>query len=495
MKIANVVVLGGGSAGLIAALTFRRLMPQVEVRVIRSPDIGVIGVGEGTTPYFRSHFIDYLRLDPARFHAETQPTWKLGIRFLWGPRTEFFYTFSRQFDNRWADLPKSHGFYCRNGCENLDLHSALMSQEKTCARRMDGRPQFEYGVTALHIENEKLVRYLDGVCHELGAKFIDVTVSAVERDNARISALVLESGERIKADLFIDASGFRSALLGRAFEQRFVSYDHALFCDRAVIGGWPRTDEVIKPYTTAETMDAGWCWQIEHERFINRGYVFSSRFISDDEARSEFLRKNPKISGEPRLVKFCSGRYERLWCENVVGIGNAACFVEPLEATALAVIVFQARSLAEMLIESNLEPKPTTTALYNKIIGEVCDDVRDFLALHYRFNHRLKTPFWAACTRDTEIGMLKELVEFYHENGPTGLLRHLLPHPHNLFGLEGYLAMLVGQNVSYRSEHQPTPAEVAAWQKHCSDWALQASTGVGVAEALAALRNPAWQWS
>ena len=107
----------------------------------------------------------------------------------------------------------------------------------------------------------------------------------------------------------------------------FKSYADALYCDRAVIAGWPRTDELIKPYTLAETMDAGWCWQIEHETFINRGYVYSSSFITDDAAREEFLRKNPKIATEPRVVKFRSGRYQAMWQGNVVGIGNASGFV------------------------------------------------------------------------------------------------------------------------------------------------------------------------
>src|SRR4029077_4005543 len=137
-----------------------------------------------------------------------------------------------------------------------------------------------------------------------------------------ITALHLESGERVTADLFVDASGFRSELLGRTLEVPYLSFEQYLFCDRAVIGGWPRTDEPIKPYTVAETMDAGWCWQIEHEKWINRGYGYASNFITDKAALDEFLKKNPKVTNEPRVVKFRSGRYARNWVGNVVGIGN-----------------------------------------------------------------------------------------------------------------------------------------------------------------------------
>src|SRR5207244_1117453 len=164
----------------------------------------------------------------------------------------------------------------------------------------------------------------------------DVTVKP-EAGPAGLAALITEGAERIVADLYVDASGFRSELLGRTLGEAFISYEDSLFCDRAVIGGWARTTEPIKPYTLAETMDAGWCWQIEHEHWINRGYVYSSKFLSDDAALRELLTKNPQVSSEPRVVKFRTGRYARNWVQNVVGIGNAVGFVEPLEATSLQV--------------------------------------------------------------------------------------------------------------------------------------------------------------
>lgn len=216
----------------------------------------------------------------------------------------------------------------------------------------------------------------------------DATVTP-ERRAAGMAALITENGERITADLFIDASGFRSELLGRTLNEPYLSYSDSLFCDRAVIGGWSRTDEPFKPYTTAETMDAGWCWQIEHENWINRGYVHASSFISHQAALDEFLRKNPKVSNEPRLVKFSSDRYARNWVGNVVGIGNAVGFVEPLEATALQVICVESYTLADALIDSLCEPTPTLIKLYNDYNARAWDDIRDFLAVHYKFNTRL----------------------------------------------------------------------------------------------------------
>ena len=199
-------------------------------------------------------------------------------------------------------------------------------------------------------------------------EIIDGKVTGSERrPEGGIAAVHLEDGRRLAADFFIDASGFRSELLGRALEEPFVSFDRSLFCDRAVVGGWERTDEPILPYTTAETMDAGWAWQIEHEHHVNRGYVYSSQAISDDEAAAEFLRKNPKAPQSPRVVKFRSGRYRRQWVDNVVAIGNAGGFVEPLEATALMIVCAQradARRLAHPQPASR--PRPTWRALLQR---------------------------------------------------------------------------------------------------------------------------------
>jgi tryptophan halogenase len=497
--IHSILVLGGGSAGLMAALSLRRLVPAFAVRLIRSPDIGVIGVGEGTFQYFPKYFIDVLKLPPADLYAEAQPTWKLGIKFVWGPRHHFFYTFSRQMNHRWPDLPRNNGFYCDDEMENVDVWGALMAAGKAFPRRSDNAPDFAaHQCVGFHIENKRLVSYLDAQCRAHGVEIIDGTVEAVERNGDHVTALVLQSGERMTADLFVDASGFRSELLSRTLAEPYLSYERSLFCDRAVIGGWPRTSEPLLPYTTAETMDAGWCWQIEHEHWINRGYVYSSSFISDEAAHDELVRKNPKVTEDGRqlrVVKFRAGRYARMWIGNVVGIGNASGFVEPLEATALATITVQCRSLAFTLFDCMGHPTPSLAMLYNKLICESWDEIRDFIALHYKFNTRLETPFWRACQNETDLAGAAPLVAFFQENGPTAIHEATMLRAASIFGMEGYLAMLVGQKVPYRAGHQPSPGHWQRWQKHRAECAAIANNGVTVNEALDRIRRPDWQWS
>jgi len=241
-------------------------------------------------------------------------------------------------------------------------------------------------------------------------------------------------------------------------------------------------------------MDAGWSWQIEHEHHINRGYVYASQAISDDEAAAEFLRKNPKAPQSPRVVKFRSGSYRRQWVENVCAIGNAGGFVEPLEATALMIVCSNVQTLVEMLTRSHLAPTPTWRALFNELTAQSWSDIRDFLALHYKVNTAIDTPFWQHCRADTDISNIAGLLEFYAENGPTGFCRYRLPRSENDFGVEGFLVMLVGNRVPYAAKHIATEAERQRWERHRAEFNARAQSGFDVKETLAYIRNPGWEW-
>ncbi len=492
--IKSVLVLGAGSAGLIAALSLKRKIPELKVTVVGSSEIGVIGVGEGTNPNFPTLLFDYLGISRRRFFAEAEPTWKIGARFLWGPRGRFDYTFSQQLDAQWSDMPKPNGYYCDDDFRCCDVAAACMAYDKVFPRQANGGGPDIQDWHAFHIENHKLVGVLESIGRESGVEFIDAKVSSVERGSAGVAALHLGDGRRLEADLFVDASGFRSELLGRALEEPYVPFDHSLFCDRAAIGGWTRTDEPILPYTTAETMECGWAWQIEHEHFVNRGYVFSSRFLSDDEAVAEFRRKNPKIR-EARIVKFQSGRYRRMWVDNVVAIGNSSGFVEPLEATALMIVCAASQGLVSFLQNGGMTVTESMRKLYNRRIVGMWDDVRDFLGLHYRYNTRLDTPYWRQCWHETDLSGISDLLEYYEENGPTGFGRYLLRTHENSWGIEGYLVMLVGNRVPYRARHRATAAEHEAWNRHRTRFSTTARNGMNVREALACIRNPNWHWN
>ena len=290
MNIRSALVLGGGSAGFLAALALKTRVPGLSVTLIRSPDIGIIGVGEGTTASVTHHLHSYLKFSVPEFFALAKPQWKLGLRMIWGSRPYFDYTFKHQIDTHYSLMPRGTGFYLAPGTDfsRAGVTSALMANDRVFMRGPDGYPNVGDDV-AYHIDNELLVGYLERHVREAGVTITDGTVERVERADYGVKALHLNDGTSHKADLFVDASGFGSVLLGQTMKEPFESFKSSLFCDKAVVGGWARTTEAIKPYTTVETMDSGWCWQIEHEHRINRGYVYSADFISDTDAEADYL--------------------------------------------------------------------------------------------------------------------------------------------------------------------------------------------------------------
>jgi tryptophan halogenase len=480
----------------LAAITLKRKVPGVTVRVVRSRELGVIGVGESTTPGLPRFLFEYLGIRRRMFYARAEPTWKLGIRFLWGPRDNFNYSFRPQLDVQWGNLPRPSGFYCDETFRNVNVGDALMAQDKAFMRQQNGAPEIDEA-HAFHLYNPKLVEALEILARDLGVEFIEANVAGATRGPAGVATVQLDDGRSLEADFFVDASGFRSELLGKAMGEPYVSFAKSLFCDRAVVGGWEREPhEPVLPYTVAETMDAGWCWQIDHERITNRGYVFSSQALTDDQAREEFQRKNPRARTWDHLVKFKSGRYERGWVGNVLGVGNACGFVEPLEATALMVVCWQLQAFADMLNQSTANPPPTMRDLFNRLWAATWDEIRDFLTLHYHANTRLDTPFWRAARSDTDISRIAELLKFYDENGPTGFLRYHLGNTGSQFGVEGFLVMLVGNRVPYRAKYTPSAQERAIWNAHTEQFRQAVATrAMDAREALSFIRHPDWRWN
>jgi tryptophan halogenase len=449
-------------------------------------------VGEGSTVGLYRFLHNYLGIPFKTFLEVAQPTWKLGLKFLWGRRPHFYYPFGPGMENPAEGTGTPIGFFCRDDIEYADIVSALMAHDRVFPRGQNGAPLF-HNALSYHFENEKFVTFLEQHAVSKGVAILDDTIQAVSQNQAGVTGLLVKSGRTETADLYVDCSGFRSLLLGQALKEPFVGFKSSLICDRALVGGWDRTEEPVKPYTTCETMNSGWCWQIEHETRINRGYVYASDFISDSDAEAEFRAGNPKV-GPTRIVKFVSGRYERAWVKNVVGIGNASGFVEPLEATALGVIGVYSSLLADMLVDTDREIRPSQIALFNRYHADYWDSIREFLAIHYRFNNRLQTPFWEHCRRDTDLAGATQIVDYYRDNGPSMLWSDsALLRPHDQFGLRGYYVLLIGQEVPYRRTHVPSEAELAKWNQAREQHRAAALRAMTVNEALSIIRSPQWR--
>ena len=487
--IDRVVILGGGSAALLAAAAFARHLPEVEVVMVRSTKIGIIGVGEGTIATIGRFLHDFLGIDPVRFHQEVHPSIKLGIQFDWGAETPYHYSFAPQFSAAnpvQSRLPHPVGDYCGEDARFASLSASLMYHGRVAVADSSGHPT-QSPRFAYHLENRRFVEFLETWVDEHGVRAVDAIVDHVEVGEHGVESLHLDNGETMTADLYLDCSGFRSELLGTALAEPFISFKEALPCDRAVVGGWHRTDETYHAFTTAQAMDSGWSWQIEHDEIINRGYVFASDFISDDAADAEFRRGNPKVT-DTRVIRFRSGFHRRSWVKNVVAIGNSAGFVEPLEATAIGFMSTAIDQLVAFIRTSGGTVADVHRDLYNRHQEGNWLQTRDFLALHYKVNRLSQSDFWDACRHDQPLGDAQEILDYYTAVGPD--FRALQPRLRtDVFGAEGYLSILVGQQVPYRRQAGPSRTKPEIWTRWKSECELRGRRGVAMSAYLDRLRR------
>ncbi|MEH2221006.1 MAG: tryptophan halogenase family protein [Nostoc sp.] len=472
--IHNVVVLGGGSAGFLSALALKVKMPWLNVVVVHSTNIPVIGVGEATTAWIPWFLHKYLELNREQFYEETQPIWKLGIKFIWGDSTQshFNYPFVTHLADKLSVLSKSTAYYCLDSTTESSIYSLLMEQNKSpCFQRENGDfvvdERFGY-----HIENTSFVAYLERRAAELDIKIIDKAVVNIEvTENGYIRQLKFTDETTLAGDLFVDCSGFRSTLLGETLQEPFCSFSSSLFCDSAVTGRWMR-DDAIQPFTTAQTMQSGWCWQIDLQDKVNRGYVYSSAFISDDDALQEMKRQNPLMGDEHNLIRFKSGRHQRFWVKNVVAVGNASGFVEPLESTGLHMIGETIKCVCDVLIDADQQPTPGLINLANRAIAQKWDDIRDFLSIHFKFNRRVESEFWRHCWHETDIGDAETVVDFFQNNGPSPIGQILL-RKNGVFGYNGYLNLLMGQQVPTKYQSDNDTLDISKIVSFCDKRTLE----------------------
>ncbi|WP_321327384.1 tryptophan 7-halogenase [uncultured Parasphingorhabdus sp.] len=461
-RVDSVLVVGAGTAGLVSALMIRQMNPDLPITVLYSARIGHIMIGEGTFATTPALLHDSMGLDRRAFYAAVKPTPKFGARFLWGKNGNFDYTFEAPLStggNEFHKLPLGYSFPPDSPFTGYCISSAFMEAGKIPDAALQSMASVGRPPAAYHMENQLFVDFLSETCSQRNISLVDAEVSNIETDESGVKHVLTKDGRAFAADLFVDCSGFSGALIHGALGEPYLSMRDSLFCDKAVVGGWTRTDEPLRPYTTAETMNAGWCWQIEHRDIVNRGYVYCSAFIDDETAEAEFRSKNPKVV-ETRTVPFETRRIRRSWVGNTVAIGNANGFVEPLEATNIQLICNYALRLAIALSVSR-RIVPSQVEAFNIYTERSWHSVRDFLAGHYKFNTLLDTPFWQHARDATPLHTAEAAVDYYREAGPDPTGMRMMLAEHCLFGVDGWLAILLGCGVPY-ARNRALPAEEAA---------------------------------
>lgn len=486
-SIQKVVILGGGPDGLLAGLSLKTRHPQLDVEVIRGPEASLPAIDESTDAFVPEYLHDFLQIPLQEIHRLARPIWKIGTKMLWGPREFFFRDYEAQFTRIPKGTVKTTGYHATGNCDDLSRPSALMAREKAFGAGPLNRPSLR-GPFGYHIRRDALLTLLHDVALSRGVVVTDDQVEAVHPDGPRIGSLQLRNSGPREADLYIDASGDTAAWISGVLGEPFLSYDSTLPIDSWVAGYRPGTDRVVLPYTTIETRDHGWSWQFEHEDGVQLGYAYSSRAANASQIQSQ-LGLDEVQSGSLR-----SGRVERAWVENVIAIGSAGGGVEPLASTSLSQLSHECRWVTELLDASGYCPGETERRFFNRMTSSTRDETRDFLAVSYRFNNRLDSDFWIHCRENTDLAGASDLVAAYRELGPSLLLSPYLPARPSVFGMEGFISLLVGMQVPHDNIHLPHPQETEILNADRKRYKQAALSGLGIRETLAAIRNPNWQW-
>jgi tryptophan 7-halogenase len=445
----RLVVVGGGTAGWMTAAALTKLLPgRCDVHLVESEAIGIVGVGEATLPHLRS-FNERLGIDEAEFMAGTRATFKLGIEFRdWGQIGDGyihpFGTFGRgsgdiDFHHYWTRLYRDSGEAPPIGDYSMAVTMAYLNRFRLPdpdPARLESTLSYAYQFDAT-----LFAPFLRQLSEGMGARRTEGRIVDVELDGGSgdIKAIRLESGERIEGDLFVDCSGFVSLLLGKALGEPFEDWSQWLPCDRAV--AMPcRTRTPLTPYTSAIAMESGWRWRIPLQHRTGNGYVYSSEFISDEEARQALVSSVEGESiAEPRVLKFKAGRRRRSWVANCIGVGLSSGFLEPLESTSIYLIQAAITSLIELF--PNPEISPADRDEFNRLIDLEYDRIRDFLILHYHATERSDTPFWDYVRTMQVPDSLKEKMELFRERGRVAKYRE------GVFLDASWIAVYVGQGV------------------------------------------------
>jgi tryptophan halogenase len=422
--LSKIVVVGGGTSGWLAAAMLRHhLKPELcDIELIESEDIASIGVGESTVPPFVG-LIQRLGIDEQDFIRATDATYKLGIQFVgWHRRSDSYF-------HPFGVIGKpigTHDFYqCWLKARARGDRSSLGDFSPCNVMAENGRffPPSRARNTpigganyALHIDASLSAAYFRRYAEARGLKRTEGRVTDVRRrDNGFIDHIVLADGREIHGDFFIDCTGARGVLIDKALGVESVDWSNYLLCDRAITVRTER-EGPLPPYTQATAQKSGWLWRIPLQRRIGHGSVYSSRFCSDDEARSTLLR-NVGGAGldESRTIPFTAGHRREFWKLNCLSVGLAGGFIEPLEATAIHLI---ARGLDFFLrYFPTRDCDPALIREYNRRMIADFEEVRDFVVLHYSATDRNDSPFWQACQQIPLPETLQERIELFKSQG------------------------------------------------------------------------------
>ena len=472
MNVKTVTIVGGGSSGWMTAAALSKLCPFLKITLIESQKVKTVGVGESTLGHINK-FLHMLDLKDEDWMAACNATYKNSIRFTnfrEGKGESFEYPFAPGFDltdkpaglQSWNELaavfPEEFGpesfaeFYC-TGNTMLAKYNKQTKDEQGALRNFN----FKYD-TAYHMDAALFGNYLrDKIAIPNGVTHLRGDVHSYKKDKSgNITDIFTETGEILKADMWIDCTGFKSILLENWMGSQFVSFKNSLANDMAWACRLPYIDREREMHnvTDCHALDNGWVWNIPLWNRIGTGYVFSTRFVTPADAQKEFrahlaVKHSPEIAEQAEMfqVNISHGKRRRAWVENVVGIGLSYGFVEPLESTGLLTTHENILKLVEILTRRNGFVSRIEKDGFNLAVDREVTTFKDFVAMHYAFSMRTDTPYWRWCTQINEYApdMMNDFIATH--GGFANLIGNVTNNQVYPSDMQGAMYIAAGQGI------------------------------------------------
>ncbi len=412
MEVKKILIVGGGTAGIMtAALLSKVFKDKLDITLIHSKKIGTIGVGESSTASLHS-FMKFIGLEEKDWMEESSAVYKYGGRFMnWSEKGDHFVLVENEqtlYINQKTNLLQYLLKYHENDPHKinelfLSPTLALQNLSPTVDDELSYIPTFN-DIESVYSYNFDAIKFAEviknKVCIPNGVKFVEGDLKQVKLDDfGFIQDIKLWDQQKFKADLYIDCSGFKGALIESVMGEPFISFEDSLFCDKAIAAPIQYKDKAteMEPYSRLYTMNSGWLWKTPIYDRIGSGYVYSSKYITDEEAEKEFREFHGGYEGDVLKINMRVGTRERVAVKNVVACGLAGGFAEPMESTGISTFQGIMSTLATELERNDLNYTSQTIDIINKDNIDMMIDIRDFIHAHYLTCQRNDTPFWRDC--------------------------------------------------------------------------------------------------
>jgi tryptophan halogenase len=456
-SIREIVVVGGGTAGWMAAAALARLLDRrsIAITLVESDEIGTVGVGEATIPPLIA-YNNMLGINEDEFLAATQGTFKLGIEFVdWGALGDRYF---HPFGDHGQDMRgvAFHQLWLRErkrrelpAIDDWSMSAVAASLGRYARPGPDARLPFSQLVHAFHFDAGLYARFLRGRAEADGVRRVEgkIVDAALDGQSGNVESVTLADGRRLAGDLFVDCSGFRGLLIEQKLGTGYEEWKNWLPCDRAVAvpSRYPGQPD---PFTRCTARASGWQWRIPLQHRMGNGLVYSSDHMSDDDAQALVLANlEGEPLAEPRRLAFVAGRRKRAWNRNVVSLGLSSGFIEPLESTSIHLIQSGIVKLLALFPDRRFDPVERDE--YNRQMQDVYEDARDFIILHYKVTRRNDSPFWNRCRTMDVPDSLARKIDLWRAKG------RVFRAGRELFGTPSWAAVMLGQGL-VPEDHEPT---------------------------------------